>query len=112
MPLIDPSEWHLEDALLPINSRYWTCSNPACLLTYSGELDGPEHCPLCGTEAQPGTAGKPVVSFSPEGGDGRWWECPAGCRPWFGSLSEQERCPDCHAPARPSHFEGYTPEEP
>src|SRR6266853_5529417 len=108
--VIDPSEWHLDDDILPTSGRYWTCSTrPACLHWLFGEIDGPEYCDLCGAEGMPGAAGIVGIFFNPEG---CWWECPAGCRIWFGSLHGPQHCSRCHGMAQPSHFEGTGPCEP
>jgi hypothetical protein len=109
MGMIDFSQFDVDFAR-PVNTRNWHCPNPDCGWADGGEIEGPEYCALCGTEALPGSlVGLLAPNLAPEG---RYWECPAGCQIWYGSLWGPERCPRCQALARPSQFEGLGPHEP
>jgi rubrerythrin len=114
MALIDFGQIDLDHARL-VSQRYWHCPRSACNWAGAGEIEGPEYCPLCETEALPGSPlGFIAPTLAPEG---RWWECPTCsargvlAKIWYGSVDGPERCPDCHVSARPSQFEGVGPHE-
>ena len=103
MGMIDFSQFDL-DNVRPVNVRNWHCPSPTCEWAGCGEIEGPEYCPFCDTEALPGSPlGWIAPNIAPEG---RWWDCSRGCIPWYGSLWGPEHCPRCQSPGRPSLFEG------